>query len=215
MTDRLEKIFSEIDPCHIFADVGCDHGYVSYAMLKSGKCKKAIITDVSEKCLDKARKLLSAYIEDGSAESYVSDGFDKITYCDLALIAGMGGEEVVKILSKSKFLPDKLCLQPMKNTPKLRSYLVLNGYKIDKDYVFYSGNKFYDLITVSKGKDVLTEDEIAFGRTNLKERSKDFIDYLLNNKGKLLAFSERQNLSEEDKQKMLKEIKKIDRILQS
>lgn len=176
MTDRLRIIFNEIPQCEVFADVGCDHGYIAKAMLKSGKASKVIISDVSEKCLDKARELLSEDIALGRVESVVSDGFDKIDDCSTALIAGMGGEEIINILYKAKNLPETLILQPMKNCDKVRCFVVENGYKIDKDFVFKAGGKFYDLIVLSIGKDNLTEEEIEFGRTNVAERNCDFIE---------------------------------------
>ena len=105
MTNRLETIFNHIPSCEVFADIGCDHGYIAKAMLDSGKAQKVIIADVSEKCLKKAEELLSDYIAIGRAESKVSDGFTKVGECSVALIAGMGGEEIVHILSQAKVLP--------------------------------------------------------------------------------------------------------------
>ena len=107
MNYRLERIFSEIPPCKVFADIGCDHGYMTKAMVESGKCERAIVSDVSAKCLEKAQTLLSDYIGSGVVESVVSDGFEKVGACDLALIAGMGGEEITAILNACKNLPKK------------------------------------------------------------------------------------------------------------
>ncbi|MBQ4098436.1 MAG: SAM-dependent methyltransferase, partial [Clostridia bacterium] len=38
MNRRLEEIFSVIPKCEVFADIGCDHGLMTKAMLVSGKC---------------------------------------------------------------------------------------------------------------------------------------------------------------------------------
>lgn len=46
---RLDKIFSFVDECDIFADIGCDHGYLSKAVADSGKAKRIICTDISRK----------------------------------------------------------------------------------------------------------------------------------------------------------------------
>lgn len=154
MTGRLTEIFSKIDECTVFADVGCDHGYVAKEMLRRKKCKKAIISDVSAKCLNKAEELLRKEIDSGVAVSVVSDGFEKLPECDLALVAGMGGEEIVSILEKAPFFPQKLVLQPMKNADKVRAALIKFGYKILIDYTFFSGGKYYDLIKAEKGKEI-------------------------------------------------------------
>ena len=168
MTERLNEIFSLLPDCNVFADIGCDHGYVAKAMLDGGKCKFAVISDISEKCLQKAETLLYGYIKKGVAKSVVSDGFQKVGTCDLALIAGMGGEEIRSIIEKAVDLPERLVIQPMKNCDKARLCLINNGYKIERDYLFKSAGKFYDLILAVKGEGVLTEDEICFGRDNLK-----------------------------------------------
>lgn len=174
MTERLNIIFNNLPDSEVFADIGCDHGYVAKAMLDCNKAKKVIIADVSAKCLKKAELLLSDYIKSGRAESKVSDGFDKIDFCSVALIAGMGGEEIISILSKASSLPEKLVLQPMKNCDKVRCFVVENGYKIEKDFVFKAGGKFYDLISLVKGKDHLTEEQIEFGKDNLKKDNPHF-----------------------------------------
>jgi tRNA (adenine22-N1)-methyltransferase len=129
--------------------------------------------------LQKARNLLSDYIEKGKAVSVVSDGFDKVKGADIALIAGMGGEEICSILSREKTLPETLVLQPMKNPEKVRSLLLELKYKFVKDSVFKSAGKFYDLLVLVKGEDFLTEEEIEFGRDNLKGNNQDFKDRLL------------------------------------
>lgn len=188
MTDRLNRIFQELPPVKVFADIGCDHGYIAKEMISQKKCDKAIIADVSPFCLKKAEELLKEEILSGKVESVVSDGFDKITDCDLALIAGMGGEEIISILSKAKFLPDNLVLQPMKNTDKVRVKAVEAGYKIKKDFLFKSGGKFYDLLVLTAGEDFLSREEILFGRTNITEKPVAFLEKMTVEKKKTETF---------------------------
>jgi len=115
MTERLKIIFDNIPNCSVFADVGCDHGYIAKAMLVSGKAQKVIASDISAKCLEKAEEILVKEIKQGSAVCVVSNGFEKILFCDVALIAGMGGEEISTIINSAKNLPNMLVIQPMKN----------------------------------------------------------------------------------------------------
>ena len=211
MTERLKEIFSNLPSCDTFADIGCDHGYIAKAMLESGKCKRAIVSDISAKCLSKAEALLSENIKNGSAQSVVSDGFDKISFCDLALIAGMGGEEIVSILSSAKSLPKTLVLQPMKNTDKVRVRAVELGYAIKKDYLFNCGRIFYDLIILESGKDCLTQEEIEFGRTNLQTKSQVFEKYLQRKIGVLAKCQKNKGLSQEVCQKMQNEIERLEK----
>lgn len=210
MKKRLEEIFSLLPECETFADIGCDHGYVAKQMLESGKCKKVIISDVSQKCLDKAVALLSNEIEVGRATAVVSDGFEKVGNCDLALIAGMGGEEIVGILKRAKTLPEKVVLQPMKNTKKVRKTAVELGYKIQKDYTFFTGKIFYDLLLLVKGKDSLTDEEAEFGRTNLKEKPTAFTKQIKLRIKKLRDFLKGEKLKQGTKEQMQEEIQRLE-----
>lgn len=214
MTDRLNRIFAELDSCEIFADVGCDHGYVAKAMLLSGKAQRVIISDVSAKCLSKAEELLSSEMLEGRVESVVSNGFDKIKECDLALIAGMGGEEIVSIISKAKNLPNKLVLQPMKNVDKVRSCAVKHGYKIVKDYVFYSSGIYYDLLILEKGKDFLTDEEIEFGRTNIIERPEAFLNMLKERIAKLSEYAKKDGLSDKSRAEMIERKQRLEKYVE-
>ena len=180
MTKRLETLFSLIDECEVFADIGCDHGLISQAVLNFDKAKKVYASDISAPSLQKARDLLGEDYE-GRFYCFVSDGFDSVPDdADQALIAGMGGEEIVLILKKAAKLPEKLILQPMKNAEKLRRFLVGIGYGIVRDFTFFDGNKFYDVIKAVKGAAVpdYSDDEFEFGRDNLASLSPDFCRYV-------------------------------------
>ncbi len=181
MTKRLETIFANIPPCKSFADVGCDHGFIAKAMIESGKCNLVTVSDISIDSLNKAKKLLKKYIDQGLVFAICTDGLIGInSNTECVLIAGMGGEEIIKILLSSTFLPKTLVLQPMKNTDKLRKTLFSLGYGIEKDYMFYDKNKYYNLLVCSFGYkcNEYSELEFIFGRDNLKTRSEDFINYL-------------------------------------
>ena len=162
--------------------------------------------------LKKAEELLNEYIEKGVVESAVSNGFDNISKSDLALIAGMGGEEIVAIMERAFLqdkLPEKLVLQPMKNCDKVRVTALKLGYAIEYDKVFKSARKYYNLIVLKRGSDTLTQEEIEFGRDNLRELHQDFTDMLKDTLGKLTAVLEGENLSEEVRNSVQKRVDKI------
>ncbi len=212
MTHRLQQIFDIIPNCQTFADIGCDHGYISMAVVKSGKAEKVFFSDISKKCLAKAELLLEKYVKEGRAFGVVSNGFEKLPLVDCALIAGMGGEEILSILKSASTLPEKMVLQPMKNSDKLRVFLVEKGYKILSDFTFKSDGKFYDLILVEKGKDQLTKEEIFFGRTNLFERPDSFIEKWEEKLKEINNYLSREGLSNESRQELLSQLKEIQKI---
>lgn len=213
MTERLKEILQNIPTCDWFADVGCDHGYIAKAMLDCGKCRRVVISDVSAKCLEKAKKLLEAELADGSAQAVVSDGFKLIPTVDCALIAGMGGQEIIKILKAAPFLPQSLVLQPMKNQPSVREYVVGAGYRVLKDYTFYSGGEYYTLMVLEAGKDVLTDDEIEWGRTNLISRPAAFLRMLEEQTKKLRFIAASKDLSESTRKELIARAERMEKYL--
>lgn len=182
--DRIKILCSYLDPCTVFADVACDHGYAAEYMLKNGLCSEAIISDISANSLKKAETLLSGYIENGKCRSVCCDGLARVHGADEVLIAGIGGEEIVKIL-KEGYIPEKFVFQPMKNAEVLRKYLLNSGCKPQTDDVFTDGKNFYFIIKgVSYGgSGKYTEAESEYGKDSLKNPVlKDYLNAEINKK---------------------------------
>lgn len=197
---RIDALCSLLTSAKVFADVGCDHGYCSEYMLKNGLCEKAILSDVSKGSLAKAETLLAPYIRAGKAVSVLGDGFFGVPKdTDEVLIAGMGGSEIIFILSHEKygFMPLRFVFQPMHDAEKLRRYIHENGGYIERDFTFADG-KFYEVITGGRNKDGQKDDqgytaaEYEFGRENLRDLGEAFvtrIQKLINNIGTYLQDS--------------------------
>lgn len=211
MTDRLNKIFSVLPECTVFADIGCDHGYIAKAMLESGRCERAIIADISAKCLKKAEALLSDYIESGRVVSVVSNGFERLEKCDCALIAGMGGREIISILRAAAVLPERLVLQPMKNVKEVRECALSLGYAFVSDRVFFSDKKYYNLISLKKGEDYLTDEELKFGRNNINEQNPEFKKMIACEIQALKGFAAGDKVSDGVRREMHLKIKELEK----
>ena len=173
--DRIGVICGYIPKCRVFADIGCDHGYCTKYVLSRGLCERAYVSDVSAACLKKAEELMRAEIAEGRCIPVCADGMDGLPEPpDCVLIAGMGGEEIVSILSRAAPLPARFVLQPMKNAEKVRAFLVSRGARIEHDLTFLDG-KFYDLIAGSgAGGSSYSAFELRYGRDNLRSPSRDF-----------------------------------------
>ncbi len=198
--------------CRVFADVGCDHGYMSYEMLKNRKCDRVIVSDISAECLKKAETLLQETFPD-KFTAVVSDGFENVGNCDCALIAGMGGDTISDILAAAAGrLPEYLVLQPMKNSQRVRRDLVSLGYEILRDYTFRDG-KFYDVILAKKGgNETYTADDYAYGRDNLTEKGEDFIALVNSRIDELKEAKEKA--SETSRKEIEKRITELEKIIQ-
>lgn len=172
---RLKKILSLVPACDILADVGCDHGMIGVQALKEGKAKKVLFTDISAPSLKKAKVLAESYGLASKCEFILGDGLCERNV-DCAVIAGMGGKEILKIINDCKVLPKSLVLNPMRNTDTVRAQLSKN-YFFEYDQKIYD-KKYYDILSLTKGVDVLDCLQIRYGKTNLEFFCEDFCNYL-------------------------------------
>lgn len=172
---RINTIVNAVAQCDTVCDVGCDHGYIGNALLQRNVAKNVIFVDVSQPSLDKARKLVG---QNGNARFVCQDGLQSLS-CDCAVIAGMGGLEIISILDNAQHKPQFVVLQPMRNQIDVRKYLTDNGYNIFSDFTF-ADEKFYDLISarLCDTKQSLSQLQLQFGLTNLACPTADFVAYL-------------------------------------
>lgn len=184
---RLRAILYEID-CHTLADIGCDHGKIAVGALLENKAAKAIAADISPSSLHKCRLLGDKSGVADRLDCRLGDGFTPIKEgeADFAVIAGMGGRTIIKILSESSYR-GKLLLMPHQDAEELRKYLS-GKYNIDKDYVIDCSGRFYNIIAASPGAYVYTACEIFFGR-NLPQ-SEAFKQMLVYERHKLSTIAE-------------------------
>ena len=115
--ERLNAIFSVIPQCEVLADIGCDHGKLTRKVLLESRARKVIATDISEKCLSKARELNSDL---DNVQFCVGDGLQALgeNKADVIVISGMGGNTMMDIL---KPLPDAvLVLQPQSDPARVQ-----------------------------------------------------------------------------------------------
>lgn len=174
---RQQTIAMALPKVHTLADVGCDHGYIGAYAIVNDIADKVYFCDISSASLDKARLLCDKLQISGKADFVCQDGLKQIAV-DCAVIAGMGGLEIIQILSNTQILPHTLVLQPMRNQGDVRRYVTSQGYGVVSDKMFFDG-KFYDLIVCSKDcdKKQLNQEEIAFGKDNVNMYNADFVWY--------------------------------------
>ena len=213
---RIETLCSFLKASNSFADVGCDHGYVSQYVLKNNLSERVILSDISAPSLQKAKDLLLEYLQNGRAIAVCGDGFFGVPKdTEQVLIAGMGGFEIVLILSDEKygFMPERFIFQPMKDSALVREYLLKNGGFIERDFTFFADKKFYDVIVGRKLKEnekaqEYTQDELLFGRDNLRELPPDFLKMI----DKRIAETEdylTRNVSEKSKAELIEKLAKL------
>ncbi len=218
---RIDTLCALLTPAKVFADVGCDHGYCTEYMLQNGLCERAIFSDVSKGSLAKAEKLLAPFVEEGRAVGVFGDGFygvDKSV--DEVLIAGMGGSEIVSILSDKKygFMPKRFLFQPMHDSEKLRRYILANGGYIERDYTFEDG-KFYDVLVGGMAEErgqvcvEYTDAEYEFGKENLALMPHAFVKRTKKQIDNIGKYLKQPNLQEESKTALLARRERLQGVL--
>lgn len=220
---RIDTLCALLVSVKTFADIGCDHGYCSEYMLKNGLCEYAILSDISKGSLAKAEALLAPYIRQGRATSVLGDGFLGVPNdVDEVLIAGMGGSEIVSILSDKKygFMPKRFVFQPMHDSEKLRRYILENGGYIERDFTFQDV-KFYDVIVGGRREDggqvrdesPYTDAEYEFGRENLKEYPTAFTARLKKLLSGIDRYLQQPNLQPSSKDELLYRKQRLEGVL--
>ena len=100
---RLQSVYDRIESCETLCDCGCDHGKVIVKALAEGKAKRGIAIDISYASLSKARVLAGEYAVEDRLTAIVADGLSGLkTCCDYVVVAGMGAEEIIRIMSERK-----------------------------------------------------------------------------------------------------------------
>lgn len=209
LSKRLRCVADEIGKADTVADIGTDHGKLALYALRKGICNKVIAVDISENSLQKARVQAENSNLSENIEFICGDGLLPLKEIpDVIVIAGMGGNEIVKILS-DRFLPARYILMPHQDAHILRSFMREKGLRVIKDYVVEDG-KFYTLIVCEAGENDYTDSEIILGR-NFPPNG-DYVRRLADRKKKIEFILKLQRINPEKLQEELaaeyKEIEK-------
>lgn len=154
LDDRLKTCMEMVSGKGIVCDIGTDHALLAAELIMSGKCKKVIASDVKEGPLDAAQRTVKKYGISDKVEIVLSDGLENLRLDDVSdiVIAGMGGETIVKILEKR--IPElegiRLILQPMSKPEILRKWLYQNVIQIKSERAVEDGDKMYTVICAER-----------------------------------------------------------------
>lgn len=216
LTKRQQTLVDLAKKSNITTDVGCDHGFVGVSILKNKKTKFLVASDISQKCAQKTANLLKLEGLENQADVRVGDGIVKKPneVFNQIIIAGMGGKEIMHILSEFKQKTDAhYILQPMKELKLLRKFLSENGFVITKDFVLKDKNKFYHMLTAKHGDQKLSEFKQKWGAKS-HTNNPDFFEWLSQKEQKLnqiLSKLPASSTKQKEFEKCLNEIEKLKR----
>lgn len=157
---RLALIASLVPNGAHLADVGTDHGYLPVHLLQKGRIAHAIASDINALPLDHAKRTAAEYEITEHIEFRLCAGLDAIHSgeCDTIVIAGMGGETIIKILENALWTLDgahTLLLQSQTKQELLRPWLIAHGGRIECEHLVRDKGTIYAVLTVAKGEQKL------------------------------------------------------------
>ena len=157
LSDRLERIAAkaaEVTEGYV-ADVGTDHGFVPIRLIESGKVKHVVAMDVRKGPLERACEHVGEYHMEDQIETRLSDGLKELKpgEADTVIIAGMGGELIIKILENGRHMWDSVSqwvLSPQSEIFKVRRWLLENGFEIRREDMLLEDGKYYTVMDVRR-----------------------------------------------------------------
>ncbi len=155
---RLFELDGRLSLCSEFvrsdsrlADIGTDHAYLPVYLAKKGVISSALACDINDGPLKAAKKCIEKYGVSNIVTIKKCDGLSQVDVnnIDDIVIAGMGGELIANILSKSELIKDiskHLILQPMTKHEILTKWLYKNGFEILNQRAVYCDKKYYTVM---------------------------------------------------------------------
>lgn len=201
--DSVQAVYDKQTSLTI-ADVGCDHAYVSIALVNRNIADKVIAMDVRTGPLDIARRNVAESGLANKIDIRLGDGLEKLVpgEADAIIIAGMGGLLIKGILErgihilKCKEKRPVLILQPQSDLKEVRMFLLAHAYDIVSECMLLEDGKYYTVMkakpcecdmescismteTCSGNGHIYTDEELVYGRYNLEHQNSVLQEYLL------------------------------------
>ena len=184
LSNRLQAVARQIPAGLRVADVGTDHGYLPVYLVVNDIAPKVIASYRGKRPLDSARQLISLLSLENQIDVRLGDGLSVLQpdEAEVICLAGMGGVAIKEIISAGLPLAQaakRLVLQPQRNVPAVRRFLVANGFKIVAEDLAEDDGFYYEIIAVEPGLMELTEQEADFGPLLLRDGHPLFKDFLI------------------------------------
>lgn len=193
ISKRLSVIASLVPSGARVCDIGADHGYLSIYLCNEKKAERIIATDISPLPLKNAEKNIKANGLQSDIELRLCDGLSGINpgEVDTVIIAGMGGEVISGILSRSGNIAQNcnttVILQPTTSPEALRKFLFTSGYSVIEEIPVLENGKLYSVMLVKFTGEVLPFEEYTCYTGILSPKEPDGLLYLKKQQKRLFS----------------------------
>lgn len=160
LSKRLQAVADFVTPGSRTADIGTDHGFLPIYLIQSGRCPQVIAMDIRKGPLLRAQEHIAAAGLTAAIQTRLSDGMQKLAQgeADSAVIAGMGGQTVIRILKEASHLLEsfkELVVEPQSDLAKVRAYVREHKMYIDQEDLVYEAGKFYPVLHIVSKEPVM------------------------------------------------------------
>ena len=167
LDSRLSLALEMYDTVETGADIGTDHAHLPIALLRSGKCGRMILTDLSPDALQNARENIGRARLTDRVDFRLGDGLRPLDEpCGMVSVLGMGGRTIRDILlsAPERLRGASLLLSAHTDLPLVRESVTRIGYRISAEHPCYDAGRYYLLIRAVPGEEALTPREIRLGK---------------------------------------------------
>ena len=178
LSKRLFAIFSMVEKGSVAADIGCDHGLLSIALIKERICSHVYACDLRKGPLDRAKQAIECANLSEQITPILSDGLQLVPQdCDTIIIAGMGFETIQGILERdfarlSSF--QRIIVQSNRHVDELRRWISDHHFTILQEDIIEEDH-FYEVICFStQWHEAYDEDTVLFG---IQQKHALFVPY--------------------------------------
>ena len=186
LSKRLQAVADLVTAHYKLADIGTDHAYIPIYLTQQKKITEAVALDVNEGPLQRAEEHIRENGLEAEIETRLSNGFQALQPGEVqsAVIAGMGGGLVIRILTEGEEVVRKLeegILQPQSEIEKVRAFLLEKGYEFLEEDMVCEDGKYYPMMKAVSGRtpgEIWTREEEMFGKLLLERLHPVLYKYL-------------------------------------
>ena len=198
LSDRLERIAAkaaEVTEGYV-TDVGTDHGFVPIRLMENGNVKHVVAMDVRKGPLSRAAEHVREYQMEDRIETRLSDGLKELKpgEADTVIIAGMGGELMLRILRDGAHMHNSVkhyVLSPQSELSVFRHGLEQLELAIVEEQMLMDEGKYYVILHVVPGTMHYEQEyEYRYGADLIRQQDpvlKEFLERELAQGEELLA----------------------------
>ena len=154
ISNRLKTISDLIKDGSKVIDIGCDHALLDIYLTIYKNCN-CIASDVNDNVLKISNENVSKYNLNDKIKVIKSNGIENIDVKgdEYIVIAGMGTNTILEILSNDKFKNNNnLIIQTNNNLDLFRKKIKTFSYYIEDEKIVFENKKYYVIMYLKKGK---------------------------------------------------------------